>query len=246
MDIYNVLNSIKTIIVVKDKNGNIVWNNNEYGIMLSNIKVKDHIIKLNDEYYDYQVKTHMIYGEEYTIEEFTNITKYVGIIENLKRDTLTGLYTRNVIYEKLEQLNKVSIKHNRVFSLVMADIDHFKDINDKYGHLNGDMALKYISDLLVKFTQKIGIVGRFGGEEFIILFPSTTKKEAYYMMSQIIEELNNSTIIIAGDEVKITMTFGISSSDGYKSSQKVIEEADEALYDGKRSGRNQVLTYKSE
>ena len=125
----------------------------------------------------------------------------------------------------------------------MGDIDYFKSINDEFGHLNGDEVLKYVSSTIKDVLGLRGIVGRFGGEEFIIILPGKDSTDAYNLIEVIRDILSNSKVKIDGKETNVTMTFGISSSTGDKNIKSLIEEADKALYNGKKTGRNKTLIY---
>ena len=121
-------------------------------------------------------------NEECILKEYRDVSKYANQIEKLNKDHLTGLYTRNKIIEKLERLTNLSKEHNETFSLVMGDIDYFKSINDEFGHLNGDEVLKYVSSTIKDVLGLRGIVGRFGGEEFIIILPGKDSTDAYNLI----------------------------------------------------------------
>ena len=123
---------------------------------------------------------------------------------------------------------------------------NFKSINDTYGHLNGDKSLIYISNVLKRIVGENGIVGRFGGEEFLMVLPNTDSSEAFEIVEHIRKELEANPPVIDNDIVNITMSFGISSSNGKKGIKDLINEADIALYSGKNNGRNKAYIYQNE
>lgn len=244
MNLYEILGNLKTCIVVKDKNNNIVWCNSELSKKLDSIYSEGTYSQIGGNYYDCLISKININNEEYIIEEFRDVTGYKNKILYLEKDFLTGLYTKNKIYQKLEKLNEISKERNSIFSIVMGDIDFFKSINDEFGHLSGDDVLKYVSQTLVKHVDSKGIVGRFGGEEFIIILPCADVNNAYNLIEEVRNDLYNNPVKINNQEKVITMTFGISSSNGNKDIRTLIGEADKALYEGKNTGRNKTLIYK--
>jgi len=154
-------------------------------------------------------------------------------------DSLTGLNNRRVLENRVDYF-KV---HKSSFTVMMIDIDHFKLVNDQYGHDQGDKILSQISELLDYYTPQNGIVGRYGGEEFMILLPET---DAQYIdkLAEIVRESSASKLYQVHQEefIQITLSIGIFSCDPSSSISfsEVIKEADATLYEAKRRGRNQV------
>lgn len=181
--------------------------------------------------------------EKFEILEYAFITVMKSIFARLRSvvDPLTKLFTRYYFNEKLEELfNKCKII-NTNFSIIMADIDHFKLVNDKFGHLFGDEVLKKISNVLLKILRKDDIVGRFGGEEFIIVLPETNSEIAYKVAERLRKEIEN----IDKFPQKITMSFGVVSYPEIKAKfpEELIGFADDALYKAKELGRNRVVVF---
>lgn len=214
MDFYkNILENIQSYIVIKNKSNNIVWYNDKKSITLDNISSIHPFYKLDDKYYDCVTKSILLNDEECILKEYRDVSRYINQIEILNRDNLTGLYTRKIVIGKLKEL---TLDKNNIFSVVMGDIDYFKSINDEFGHLNGDEVLKYISNVIKKELGTYGIIGRFGGEEFIIVFPNLDSDKTYDLIEKVRNILNNNKIKIDNIYKTITMTFGISSSNGTK------------------------------
>ena len=239
----SILENIQSYIIIKDKLNNVVWYNDKKALEIDSLPSINSFYELDNKFYDCVSRIIELKNEECILKEYRDVSEYANQIEKLNKDHLTGLYTRNKIIEKLERLTNLSKEHNKTFSLVMGDIDYFKSINDEFGHLNGDEVLKYVSSTIKDVLGLRGIVGRFGGEEFIIILPGKDSTDAYNLIEVVRDILSNSKVKIDGKETNVTMTFGISSSTGDKNIKSLIEEADKALYNGKRTGRNKTLIY---
>ncbi len=160
-------------------------------------------------------------------------------------DQLTGLLNRQAILERLEdELDRAS-RYDRVVSVVLIDLDHFKRINDAHGHAVGDAALRAAATALGANVRSVDAVGRYGGEEFLLVLPETAPDDA----AEIAEKLRRiiaSTPVDAGAGVKVAMTLSAGVAGGSGGSRfidSLIREADEALYAAKSSGRDQVVIH---
>jgi diguanylate cyclase (GGDEF)-like protein len=165
--------------------------------------------------------------------------------EKVRNDGLTGLYLKRYFIERLQDEIHRELRYKRGFYIIMLDIDNFKTVNDRYGHLTGDKILIAVSKILVDYAKGGNIVGRYGGEEFIIFMPAANEKEAQELANGI-NKLVAAKKFNAGDETfNITISAGLSNypKDG-DSIDAVINAADIALYKAKRAGRNAVVTYK--
>ena len=234
-----ILKNISSYIIIIDENENIIYRNNDFVFELFHEnKDKKNELNFNDK--NYMVDYKKI--DNYEIQVYTDITKYKIEIRKLKRDHLTDLYNRFAITEKIQELK------NENYTLIIGDIDHFKKINDQYGHLVGDYVLKEISKLLVNTVFPNGIVGRYGGEEFIIILPKMDVNTTFLLIEKVRKIIEQTKIKVNyNDCVKefyVSMTFGITVSDSNKSLNELIAEADNALYNGKHNGRNQTNIYK--
>ena len=168
--------------------------------------------------------------------------------EKLKRqaytDYLTGLTNRRKFFE-LSQIEV--LRHKRYgsdLSIVMFDVDHFKQINDTYGHDVGDMVLKNIAKISLETLREVDIMARMGGEEFAILLPQTSKEEAVKMAERLRFEIENSKIILDDSRViKCNASFGVYGTKHIKLDiEDMLKKADDALYKAKRTGRNKVIS----
>lgn len=157
-------------------------------------------------------------------------------------DELTKCYNRRYINEKLP-IDIESAKANKLpLSIAMIDIDYFKLINDKYGHLLGDLVLKDIINIVKdNIRGKSDWIARYGGEEFLILFNDTSKEDAYNLSKRIKSVVENSIFKYDDIEINITISIGIASlTSEIDDMDKLIRKADEKLYKAKRSGRNYI------
>ena len=160
------------------------------------------------------------------------------------RDSLTGCFNRRAFYAQFEKAFVESREHNTELCCLMVDIDHFKRINDQFGHAVGDQAIQAVASGLSVELRLTDAVGRYGGEEFCLMFPRTTLAEA----SNLAERLRIQVEIEAGDRVRmasrlvITVSCGVSSTAfGARTPLELIDQADKALYAAKEGGRNCVM-----
>ncbi len=177
--------------------------------------------------------------------QFAMEIKKVKLYETIQRlaiiDGLTGIYVRRHFLERAEEEVNRSKYHKLDISFLMADIDHFKICNDRYGHLVGDAVLSQLAAILKKNVREVDIVCRYGGEEFALALPDTDKKAALTVSERIRETVEEFTFRAYDEKPQLTISIGVSSypADG-KNLQQLIEAADRALYNAKNSGRNRV------
>ncbi|MDY7027348.1 MAG: diguanylate cyclase, partial [Spirochaetota bacterium] len=153
-------------------------------------------------------------------------------------DGLTGLYNRTYIDEQFRQFIKESSRYGKPFSLAMLDLDRFKRVNDEHGHHRGDEVLRQVAQIFHNLIRETDIAGRYGGEEFLLLFPQTDREEALVVTERIrghIEKLE-----FEGGPGRITISAGIAQYGG-ESAQELLNQADKNLYMAKQSGRNRIV-----
>jgi len=158
-------------------------------------------------------------------------------------DDLTGLYNFRYIKDRLEEEVKRAQRFIHPLALIMADIDHFKEFNDAYGHLEGNKALQNIADILRSNVREVDIVGRFGGEEFIIILPEANKEEAQKIAERIRSKVEKYDFTDKKNhpERRITLSLGITSCFQENiTPQDLVQKVDQALYLSKGKGRNRV------
>ncbi len=159
-------------------------------------------------------------------------------------DGLTSLYTKGYFLERLKEECKRSIRQKIALSLLMLDIDHFKDYNDKFGHTAGDIVLKSLSSSIVEFLKGLGpIVSRFGGEEFCVILPRIDKKKAVGVAEDLRTLIEKKNINLRGQETNITVSIGIAVfPDDASEENDLILKSDRAMYEAKQKGRNRVIS----
>jgi diguanylate cyclase (GGDEF)-like protein len=181
---------------------------------------------------------------------FNDISEHKQLLLSLEKfattDALTDIYNRRYFLELAERELLRSKRNSDPFSVLIFDIDHFKRINDTYGHTIGDNVLVHITDVVEGMVREIDIFGRYGGEEFITVLSGTKPAEALIIAERIREKLEQNPIEIEGAPFIVTASFGVSGTEGERQLRLAdyIEEADSALYQAKNSGRNCVVLYK--
>ena len=179
------------------------------------------------------------------LDKWTRLQQAKADREKLERlatfDSLTGLYNRRAVLGRLDELINLANRYKEDFSLSMLDIDHFKKVNDHYGHLTGDEVLEEIAVLIRRNIRETDIVGRYGGEEFIIILPKTNLASAWVVaerLRSIIEKTEMKDSV--GNVFAITVSQGLAGWERDEDAASLISRADEALYKAKEKGRNRV------
>jgi diguanylate cyclase (GGDEF)-like protein/PAS domain S-box-containing protein len=164
--------------------------------------------------------------------------------EQAIRDALTGLYNRLPLNEFFDRELSLAKRHGRSISLVMADLDHFKAVNDTFGHLGGDEALRVFATLLRSAYRASDIHCRYGGEEFLILLPGMVHEAACARTELLRSTLECTSIKYSPSSIHMTATFGVATYPQHADTRDaMIAAADQALYAGKTEGRNRVRSY---
>ena len=158
-------------------------------------------------------------------------------------DTLTGLANRRKITELLkEEIKKLEEDNTNNFNIIMLDIDFFKKVNDNYGHPMGDEVIKKVSNHMQDKVGSEGVVGRFGGEEFLTILYNNDIQQAALLADQIRNDIERKKIEFEGKQISVTVSMGIACSSETVVYQELLNKADERLYKAKENGRNQVIT----
>lgn len=160
-------------------------------------------------------------------------------------DILTGLFNRAYFDATLELETNRSQRTGDPFSLILIDLDHFKRINDNYGHPVGDRVLQSVASILQESSRKSDVVCRFGGEEFAVLLPNTSVPTAFLIAERIRKRIATMVPIRSSVRCPVSVSIGISGSNGSETIQirRLVEEADCALYASKNNGRNRTETF---
>jgi len=191
---------------------------------------------------------------------FNDVTELDATIQELEiaksefeklalRDPLTGCFNRRALFEAFEDQWEVVQRDGRNLVCIMADIDHFKSYNDRYGHAVGDQVIQVVAKELSTTLRPLDIMGRYGGEEFCILLPGQTCEEGVLVAERLREQIERlaSQSIRTTSGKKITMSFGVSAASiGASDPLELVDQADKALYAAKQGGRNQVGRWTSE
>ena len=176
-----------------------------------------------------------------------DITKRKKLEEKLKKanqklqekavtDGLTGLYNHKEVIRKLKLEVERAARYDLNLAVMMIDIDDFKEINDTYGHQQGDDILEGLTQRLISITRQKDIIGRYGGEEFIIIFPHTGLNDAWDVGERIRKNIASQKI----SDIELTISGGVADLNS-DSEQKLVKRADQALYQAKNSGKNQII-----
>lgn len=170
-----------------------------------------------------------------------NAMLYKKVQDLAIHDSLTGLYVHKYFMEKLHDEIKRSLRHNANLSLLMLDLDNFKDYNDKYGHNVGDLVLKHVGYILKKFINADTFIFRYGGEEFAVLCLNTAKKDALRLSEDIRRQISGMPMVLRRKEMHITVSVGVATC---PSEANVAEEflrlVDSRLYKAKEKGKNTI------
>ena len=212
-----------------------------------NLDVDIPVTGLSEVSYLTQVFNHMVSSLRYGREKLSDANK--ALLETNKElhqlsitDGLTGLLNRKHILELLDQEISRSRRYGHPVSVLMLDIDHFKNVNDTYGHQTGDIVMRRLADLFCETVRENDLVGRYGGEEFLILLPDSDAQSGVQTAQRIRKRVQDLEIDASGENVSVTVSIGISSFPQYgQGADAVICAADEALYQAKSNGRNQVV-----
>jgi len=182
---------------------------------------------------------------------FLGVTLYNEIVIALKgkkyfdlsiRDGLTKLFNISHFNEILEREFDISSgkRKTRKLCLIMADVDHFKDFNDRYGHQAGDLVLKMVARMFKERTRGHDVAARYGGEEFIMMLPGTDREDAGHIAERIRNRIEHTPLQRHNKTYRVTVSLGVAMLEGEKTKAELIKKVDEALYAAKKSGRNRV------
>jgi diguanylate cyclase (GGDEF)-like protein len=161
-------------------------------------------------------------------------------------DTLTKIYNRRHFFELASKEHARAKRHQKQLTILIADIDHFKKVNDTWGHLAGDEVLTHFAQLLKRFLRAYDLLGRYGGEEFVILLPDTSVVLGARIADRLRLIIEKTAFSVKGHELNISASFGVS---GYHPNEDlpletILHQADQALYRSKENGRNRVTAWR--
>ena len=161
------------------------------------------------------------------------------------RDELTGLYNYRYLHTRMGEEFKRAERYREPLACIMLDIDHFKHINDRFGHDSGDAVLREVGERLRKAVREIDVVTRYGGEEFLLVLPSTNFSGALSVADRVWRAVGSQPMTISGKPERVTVSLGVAvyPSRDIKSKDQLIKAADRALYQSKREGRDRICVY---
>lgn len=171
----------------------------------------------------------------------SRIERYRQLRALMLRDSLTGLFNHTSVRERLGQELVRTARTNQPLALAMIDIDHFKQVNDIHGHATGDRVLKALTHILVRRLRQSDIIGRYGGEEFIVILPGTDEDTALCVMNELRDGFSQVHHNGERGEFCVTFSCGVAVYPTYQSPTAISEAADRALYSAKAQGRNRVV-----
>jgi len=158
-------------------------------------------------------------------------------------DALTGINNRRHLYELAEHEFEIAVRYQQPLSVLMFDIDHFKEVNDTYGHMVGDQILQLVTQVAKEELRSADVIGRYGGEEFVIILPMTSAQQAYPLAERIRMRAAEVRMPTEKGEASVTLSIGIVETPSgmqMRSIETLIRRADEAMYAAKQDGRNQT------
>jgi len=206
--------------------------------------------KDRDKYYQIRIspihkRNHIVVGTAIVINDITELKQVQKQLRELAyNDGLTKIYNRTYFMEKSKQAIMKDSQAQDCTSLLLFDVDHFKRINDTYGHFAGDDALRHIVSVTQGLLEKDMLFGRYGGEEFVLLLPGYSLESAAEVAARIRAKLEVSSFYSKGDALTITASFGVAAKRNISNPEEALsvlaEKADLALYEAKRNGRNSV------
>jgi len=174
--------------------------------------------------------------------EYSLSTSYNSLQNDYLYDDLTKVYNRRAGLLRLNEEFARARRNCSTLSVAMVDVDHFKKVNDTYGHLVGDKALVHIASILKSALRECDILTRYGGEEFLVLLPDTTSGQAALPLDRLRNRLAEQKFFNSNAAISLSISIGIATLSALDDNpMDVIERADKALYSAKRSGRNRVV-----
>lgn len=157
------------------------------------------------------------------------------------KDGLTEIYNKRYFLEALDREMARAQRYSRPLSLLLFDIDHFKKVNDTFGHLAGDHVLQVLAGLISTRARREEVFARYGGEEFVVLLPETTKDGAMELAERLRERVDKYNFLFDGEEIPVTISVGVAAMDEEAiTTTEFIKRADKAMYKAKTDGRNRV------
>ena len=160
-------------------------------------------------------------------------------------DPLTGALNRRHFFNLTAQEFDRSQRYDRQISIILIDVDHFKETNDKYGHVAGDQMLQTIADRFLENLRQMDLFGRYGGDEFVILLPETDLEQAKFAAERLHQIVTENSVDTSRGLIPLRLSMGVASLNNTDDMEKLLIKADQALYTAKEAGRNQIIVFDS-
>ena len=179
---------------------------------------------------------------EKRLEEIQSLQE--RLLEQAIHDVLTGLFNRRYLEESLEREIASAERGHYPIGIIMLDLDHFKKVNDTYGHKGGDLVLQAVGKVLREATRRMDTACRLGGEEFVVVMPGATLEDTFQRAENLRQKIEALQVDYNGKNMRVTTSIGVSAYPEYgQTMDELLHRADEALYMAKNSGRNMVCAY---
>lgn len=215
----------------------------EIGILAKHFNIMHHTIKR--QIAELNAHREMLEQEvQERTKELEEANKKLDLIS--RTDELTGLPNRRDMLRTIDNEIQRVTRSKKPFCFIFIDIDHFKNVNDTYGHACGDEVLKHVSATIRNLLRKYDVLARYGGEEFLTLLPETDLEGAKIVAERFRKTIEDTTVIFGKLSIKVTITLGVARYDHALGADKSIQMADRALYEGKETGRNKVIVWNPE
>ena len=215
----------------------------EIGILAKHFNIMHHTIKR--QIAELNAHREMLEQEvQERTKELEEANKKLDLIS--RTDELTGLPNRRDMLRTIDNEIQRVTRTKKPFCFIFIDIDHFKNVNDTYGHACGDEVLKHVSATIRNLLRKYDVLARYGGEEFLTLLPETDLEGAKIVAERFRKTIEDTTVVFGKLSIKVTITLGVAQYDHALGADKSIQMADRALYEGKETGRNKVIVWKPE
>lgn len=215
----------------------------EIGILAKHFNIMHHTIKRQIA----ELKAHRKTLEQEVkarTKELEEANRKLDVIS--RTDELTALPNRRDMLRTIDnEIQRVS-RTRKPFCFIFIDIDHFKNVNDTYGHACGDEVLKHVASTIRNLLRKYDVLARYGGEEFLTLLPETDLEGARTVAERFRKTIEDSNVIFGKNTIKVTITLGVAEYDHALGADRSIQLADRALYEGKETGRNKVIAWNPE
>ncbi|MEJ5224146.1 MAG: tetratricopeptide repeat-containing diguanylate cyclase [Anaerolineales bacterium] len=213
--------------------------NEKSDLRLKMLEVVHHLKSTRQEVEIYRLRTQMLQQQ---VEDQRRIQQ--ALEHRADHDALTGLLNRRAFFEQSEKLLHSRRKPQLPLALLMIDLDHFKNINDLHGHTVGDRILASVAALLGKHLRQVDLIGRYGGEEFVVLMPGIKEKEAAMVAQRLCQTVAEHAVVVGDESIHVTFSIGLAAGSRQTPSlDDLVRHADQALYQAKQAGRNCVKIY---